>query len=66
MTEPQPKRKRVLPPPAQLRQQQLSIAFDSTGLLGLADAERRKAVNQLSQLLLQAAGVATEESDDER
>jgi hypothetical protein len=64
MTEPQKRRKRVLPPPAHSRQ--FSIAFESTGLLGLTSAERMKATIQLSQLLMLAAGVAAEERDDER
>jgi hypothetical protein len=56
MTEPQKRRKRVLRPPMQSGQ--ISIAFESTGLLGLTRAERMKAVIQLSQLLMMAAGVA--------
>jgi hypothetical protein len=64
MTEPQKRRKRVLLPPVQSGQ--ISIAFESTGLLGLTSAERIKAIIQLSQLLMLAAGLAAEESDDER
>lgn len=64
MTEPQKTRKRVLPPPAPFRQ--FSITFESTGLLGLTSVERMKVVTQLSRLLMLAAGVAPEESDDER
>jgi hypothetical protein len=64
VNELQIRRKRVLLPPAQSRQ--FSIAFESTGLLGLTSAERMKAVIRLSQLLMLAAGVAAEERDDER
>jgi hypothetical protein len=64
MTEPQSSRKRRFPPPAQTRQ--ISIAFESTGLLGLTSAQRMKAVMQLSQVLTLAAGVGSKESDDER
>jgi hypothetical protein len=45
---------------------QINIAFESMGLRGLTSAERTKAVIRLSQLLMQAAGVAGKESDDER
>ncbi|MEJ0035323.1 MAG: hypothetical protein WDO68_30085 [Gammaproteobacteria bacterium] len=62
MTEPQKMRKRVAPAPLR----QFSIAFESTGLLGLTNAERMKVLTQLSRLLMLAAGVATEERDDER
>jgi hypothetical protein len=64
MTEPQRSRKRRLPPPVQTRQ--ISIAFESTGLLGLTIAQRMKAVMQLSQVLILAAGAAPKESDNER
>jgi hypothetical protein len=45
---------------------QISIAFESMGLLGLTSAQRMKAIIQLSQLLMLAAGVAVKEHDDER
>ncbi len=64
MTEPQSSRKRRFPPPVQIRQ--ISIAFESIGLLGLTSAQRMKAVMQLSQILILAAGAATKESGDER
>jgi hypothetical protein len=64
MTEPQNSRKRRFPPPVQTRQ--ISIAFESTGLLGLTSAQRMKAVMQLSQVLILAADIAPKESDDER
>ena len=64
MTEPQKSRKRRYPPPVQIRQ--ISIGFESTGLLGLTGAQRTKAVMQLTQVLILAAGVAPKESGDER
>jgi hypothetical protein len=64
MTEPKTTRKRVSPPPRRCRQ--ISMAFESTGLIGLTSAERMKVVVQLSRLLMLAAGVAAEERDDER
>jgi hypothetical protein len=64
MTEPQKTRKRVSSPPGKCRQ--ISMAFESTGLLGLTGAERMKVVIQLSRVLMLAAGVAAEERDDER
>lgn len=64
MTKPQKTCKRVLPPTAQSRQ--ISIAFESTGLLRLKRAERMKVVTQLSRLLMLAAGVVAEKRDDER
>jgi hypothetical protein len=64
MTEPQKTRKRVSP--ARAAQRQISMAFESTGLLGLTSAERAKVVMQLSRLLMLAAGVAAEERGDER
>jgi len=66
MTESLRNRKRVSPTPIQLQRRQFSIAFDSTGLLDLTSADRRKVVNQLSQVLLQAAGISAEGNDDER
>jgi hypothetical protein len=64
MTEPQRLRKRRFPPHVQNRQ--MSIAFESSGIHGLTDAQRLKAVAQLSQVLILAAGVAPKESHDER
>jgi hypothetical protein len=64
MTEPQSSRKRRFPPPSRTRQ--FSIAFESTGLLGLTNAQRMKAVMQLSQVLILAASVAAKECNDER
>jgi hypothetical protein len=64
MTEPQKRRKRALLPLVQSGQ--ISIAFETIGVLGLTSAERMKVVIQLSRLLMLAAGVAAEERDDER
>ena len=44
---------------------QLSIAFDSARLRGMSFSERRIAVARLASLLLEAAGVAAEERDDD-
>lgn len=63
MNEPQKTRKRTLPPPPS---RQISIAFETMRLQGLTSAERKKAVVRLAQVLMSAAGVATEERDDER
>ncbi len=52
------------PPPAEPRQ--MSIAFESNGLRGLSAADRTKALMNLAHLLMVAAGVVVEESDDER
>lgn len=64
MKQPHKRRKRRSVP--SVRCEQISLAFGSMGLRGLTRAERAKAVAQLAQLLLQAAGVAALESDDER
>ena len=64
MTEPQKSRKRRYPSPVRTRQ--INIAFESTELRGLTNAQRMKVVMQLSQVLILAAGVAPEECDDER
>jgi hypothetical protein len=44
---------------------QLSIAFDSIRLRGMSASERAKAIACLTNLLMQAAGVATGERDDD-
>jgi hypothetical protein len=44
----------------------LSLVFESTGMRGLPTAERTKALTNLAHLLLLAAGVVVEETDDER
>ena len=63
MKEPQKTRKRALPPP---QSRQISMAFETIRLHGLTSAERKKVVIRLAQVLMLAAGVATEERDDER
>ncbi|MGH8143971.1 MAG: hypothetical protein ACREU2_15825 [Steroidobacteraceae bacterium] len=64
MTGPQKTHRREMLPPGQPRQ--ISMAFESTGLLGLTSAERAKAVTRLAYLLMLAAGLAGTECDDER
>jgi hypothetical protein len=54
---------RSLPP---VQREQISFTFESMGLRGLTTAERIKAVARLSQLLMEAAGVAGKGDDDER
>lgn len=48
-----------------VQSQQISIAFESKQLLGLTVAERMKALMHLAHLLMLAAGLTAEESDDE-
>lgn len=43
---------------------QLSIPFDPGPLMGICPSERQVAIGRLTNLLLEAAGVATEERDD--
>ena len=45
---------------------QMSIGFESIGLLGLTSAERTKVITQVALLLMLAANVTVEERDDER
>ena len=64
MNELQKRRKsRSLP---SVQREQIGFAFKSMGLRGLTRAERMKAATRLAQLLMQAAGVAGREGDDER
>ena len=63
MNDPQKRRKRARLTP--LKSRQMSIGFESIGLLGLTSAERTKVIAQLA-LLLMLARVAVEERDDER
>ena len=64
MNDPQKRRKRVhLTSP---QSGQMSIGFESIGLLGLTSAQRTKVIAQLALLLMLAARVAVEERDDER
>lgn len=51
-------------PPAP--QRQLSMAFESPLLQGMTAAERANALTLLANLLMQAAGVHAEGSDDEQ
>ena len=44
---------------------QLSIPFDSARLRGMDPSERRTVLVRLASLLLEAAGVATAERDDD-
>ena len=64
MNDPQKRRKRARL--ASLQSGQMSIGFESIGLLGLTSAERTKVITQLALLLLLAAHVAVEERDHER
>lgn len=64
MSHPRPVQRPQAPPPA--RSGQLSLVFESTGMRGLPTAERTKALTNLAHLLLLAAGVVVEETDDER
>ena len=58
---------RSLPTPALpfAAPRQLSMSFDSGGLRGISPSDRRTALTRLTRLLLEAAGVATEERDDD-
>lgn len=55
---------RTMPTPAYGRQ--LNLEFEPRRLEGLDDAERRKAVSTLAQILMQAAGLMVEELSDDR
>ena len=45
---------------------QLSIAFDSARLRGMTPSERRVALVRLASLLLETAGMAGEERDNDQ
>ena len=64
MSEPNKFRKR--PPQRAQRPRQKMIAFESGLTRSLTAPERMKAVKQLAQVLMLAAGLASKESDDER
>jgi hypothetical protein len=64
MNQPQKRRKTV--PLTAMQSRQMSIGFESIGLLGLTSAERLKAIGQLARLLMLAAGIAAKERNDER
>lgn len=53
----------MLPAPLQ-QPRQLSIAFETQALLGLAVDQRTMAIRALAAMLLQAAGVHLAEDDD--
>ena len=58
---------RNLPTPAlpSAAPRQLSMVLDSVRLRGMSPSERGAALAQLAGLLLEAAGVAVRESDDD-
>lgn len=58
---------RSLPTPAlpSAAPRQLSIPFDSGRLRGMSPSERSTVLARLASLLLEAAGVAARESDDD-
>jgi hypothetical protein len=58
---PQPMRANPLAAPHQLR-----IAFDCVDLRGMTPTDRANVLTKLATLLLQAAGVQTEEAIDDR
>jgi hypothetical protein len=64
MSEPTKFRKR--PPQRAQTPRQKMIAFESGLTRSLTGPERMKAVKQLAQVLVLAAGLASKESDDER
>ncbi|TWB48228.1 hypothetical protein [Nitrospirillum viridazoti] len=49
-----------------LARRQLSIAFEPNRLQGLTPSARSKVVERLAALLMEAAGAAEENDDDER
>lgn len=53
----------ILPLPAAPRQ--LSIPFESGKLRGISASDRRIVLARMTRLLLEAAGVAVEERDDD-
>jgi hypothetical protein len=57
---------RSLPsPPLPAAPRQLSIPFDSGRLRGISASDRQTVLARLTRLLLEAAGVAAEERDDD-
>ncbi|MGO9234877.1 MAG: hypothetical protein ACLP4V_12660 [Methylocella sp.] len=60
-----PKSLPTIRPPAVIPRQ-LSIMFDSVRLRGLGAADRAKAIACLANLLMQAAGVAMEERENDK
>lgn len=61
---------RILPPPTRslVIVRQLTMPFDSQKLNGLSSAQRTMVIARLANVLMAAAGVATEEEscDDQR
>ena len=57
--------RRLPTPPLPATPRQLSIPFDSRELRGISASDRRIALARLTRLLLEAAGVAAEERDDD-
>ncbi|MGH9422986.1 MAG: hypothetical protein ACRD3J_23625 [Thermoanaerobaculia bacterium] len=64
MGKPRKIQREQAPPPAEPRQ--MSIVFEPNGLRGLSTGDRAKALMNLAQLMMLAAGVVIEENDDER
>jgi hypothetical protein len=52
--------------PAPTAARQLSITFDSIRLQGMSPMERAKALARLASLLMQAAGVVTKGSNNDK
>ncbi|MBS0449569.1 MAG: hypothetical protein JSR59_26975 [Proteobacteria bacterium] len=52
------------PAPGHAQPRQLSIAFETPALLGLAAEQRTATVRALAELLLRAAGIQLTEADD--
>jgi hypothetical protein len=57
--------RRLPTPPLPAAPRQLSIRFDSRELRGISASDRRVALARLTRLLSEAAGIATEERDDD-
>jgi len=53
------------PAPPATAPRQLSMALDSVRLRGMSPSERRAVLGRLAGLLLEAAGVAVQERDDD-
>ncbi len=54
------------PPPPSAAPRQLSMSFDPRRLRGMSPSERSTTLARLVNLLLEAAGVATGERDDDK
>jgi hypothetical protein len=53
------------PPPPYTGLRQLSLALDSVRVRGMSPSERRAVLDRLADLLLEAAGAAVPERDDD-